>query len=77
MENEAYSVCTRFFLDYTYWPSFLLEVAHIWTWPKHYQNKHSDKLLWTFLKNEAPIVYPRLFQLFDLGLVFKPTWPIF
>ena len=22
MENEAYSVCTRFFLHYTYWPSF-------------------------------------------------------
>ena len=66
MENEAYSVCTRFFLDYTYWPSFLPEVAHIWTWPKHCQNKHADKLLWTFLKNEAPIVYPRLFQLFGV-----------
>ena len=33
MENEAYNVCTRFFLDYTYWPSFLPEEAHIWTWP--------------------------------------------
>ena len=65
MENEAYSVCT-FFLDYTYWPSFSPEEAHIWTWSKHCQKKHSDKLLQLFLKNEAPIVYTRFFQLFDL-----------
>ena len=60
MENEAYSVCTRFFLDYIYWPSFLPEVAHIWTLAK--KKKHSDKLLWTVLKNEAPIVYTRFFN---------------
>ena len=68
MENEAYSVCTRFFLDYTYWPSFLPEVAHIWTWPKHWQKKtkHSDKLLWTFLKKWSPYCVHNVFQFFDL-----------
>ena len=71
-------VFTRFLHDLNYWPSFWPDIPHIWTWPRYWQDDHSEQVSWWLDQNCGFKSVHNVFLWFELLTLFlTQTWPIF